>query len=263
MNILIHGNIIKTRKGRRPPPFIPDPSIQWWASSINVKDPIPKGGYWNNGVTPSQTGWGSRLSVGSAYTPNTVIIPNTGIYIPSNGSTVGNSYIGGAGLGTVVPPGTSPLTAMLWMKGTQPNTHYNNSPTGLFHLYNRNLYRGWAILLNNRTGKIEIWIAGLYSRSAYFVCADDLNSDQQWHHVALTRSGATVKVYIDGVLKETRSTSGGTANISSVAHLGICSNIYLLTNIICFKGYMDDMRYYTRALSLEEIVKIYEWKRGN
>src|SRR5262245_32520730 len=66
-------------------------------------------------------------------------------------------------------------------------------------------------------------------------------NDNSWHHFAITRSGATVSIYIDGVLDTAASTSG-TIDVSDTAGslelgtigFGHCARYYI--------GLIDEFR---------------------
>ena len=69
----------------------------------------------------------------------------------------------------------------------------------------------------------------------------------QWVHVAGTRSGSTVKVYIDGVLEGT-GTNADTGSNALWAGIG-----HKPTSGFYFNGLLDDVRMYDHALSAGEI----------
>jgi len=80
-------------------------------------------------------------------------------------------------------------------------------------------------------------------------------NDNVFHHVALVRQGATVSIYIDGVLDA--STSGGTANVDSgtdlIAGRSACTGV---DGTSFFTGLLDELTLMSRALSVSEIQAI-------
>jgi len=68
----------------------------------------------------------------------------------------------------------------------------------------------------------------------------------QWVHVAGTRSGSTVKVYIDGVLEGTATNSRSGATAYSISYIGG-------GGVDTLNGLIDDIRYYDHALSASEV----------
>lgn len=79
-------------------------------------------------------------------------------------------------------------------------------------------------------------------------------SNQRWHHLAVTKSGTSVKFYVDGVLKSAQSCEAEIL-MASPGKLLIGANIADWNAF--FKGIMDDLRIYNRALSNEEIKSIF------
>ncbi|MBI2624650.1 hypothetical protein HYW67_04185 [Candidatus Parcubacteria bacterium] len=75
----------------------------------------------------------------------------------------------------------------------------------------------------------------------------------QWQHIAVTKSGGTVKVYVDGAERLARNFGGSIGSTGSILHIGCyaggaaCSSSY-------FAGRVDDVRIYNRALAPTEII---------
>lgn len=63
--------------------------------------------------------------------------------------------------------------------------------------------------------------------------ADALNT---WHHVAVSRSGSTVRMYVNGVQVATTTDSGNIGSSSSPLRIGTD------TEFVMFAGYIDDLR---------------------
>ena len=75
--------------------------------------------------------------------------------------------------------------------------------------------------------------------------------DTDWHHVAMTYDGSMMKLYLDGLL---RTYTANTGNLQSSA-----GDVYIgkETPINPFKGTIDEMLVYDRALTDSEILQIY------
>ena len=58
-------------------------------------------------------------------------------------------------------------------------------------------------------------------------------SDNQWHYIAISRSGSTVRLYLNGTLASTGTSSG---NLTSAIDTFVASDYYEMT------GYIDDLR---------------------
>ncbi len=76
-------------------------------------------------------------------------------------------------------------------------------------------------------------------------------SDDAWHHLVGLRAGSTVKLYSDGVLVSSGTLAGNVSNVNSfwVGDDG--------TGLRNFKGEIDEVRTYNRALSEDEISQLY------
>ena len=104
---------------------------------------------------------------------------------------------------------------------------------------------------------------------SFVICGDDATNfsglessiainDGIFHHVALMRQGATLSLYLDGVLNESVNTPG-IANINNASDL-------LVGQSICnfyggpqpFSGALDELAVFNRALSSSEIAALYD-----
>ena len=72
-----------------------------------------------------------------------------------------------------------------------------------------------------------------------------------WYHIVLTHSGTTSKLYVNGVLEETKTTKSFTPAVTyPIDRIGA-------EDVKYHKGQMDDLRVYDRELSVSEIKTIY------
>jgi hypothetical protein len=78
----------------------------------------------------------------------------------------------------------------------------------------------------------------------------DVNVEQKWHHLAAVYDGNNVELYVDGVnrLTSNKSTSTGAGGLS----IGADDE-----GISGFKGAVDDVRIYNRALSTSDVRNLY------
>lgn len=79
----------------------------------------------------------------------------------------------------------------------------------------------------------------------------------EWHHIALTRSGNTFIKYLDGVNAGTFSSSSTIDDAGYALTIGDSA----VTLVEQFKGALDDVRIYDRALSADEITRLYNLGR--
>jgi hypothetical protein len=95
---------------------------------------------------------------------------------------------------------------------------------------------GATILLNNNSnnGQITVYIGSTVSNFASTVTG--LNNGA-WHQVALTRSGSTLRLFVDGVLQNTGTYSGTLTTSSGTTRVG---NSYYSSRF--FGGYISNFR---------------------
>jgi hypothetical protein len=94
---------------------------------------------------------------------------------------------------------------------------------------------GFSLLINNNSatgGQVALYCGGLVVSSSSGDWSDD-----QWHHIAVSRSGSTVRLYLDGSLASTGSSS---SSFSSSSALYVAyNNQFSPRNVV---GYIDDLR---------------------
>ena len=89
-------------------------------------------------------------------------------------------------------------------------------------------------------------VAGTYN-------AGDQN-DGNWHHIVLTNDGSNSKLYIDGSLDRTDSSSGWNTLGSQDIHLGFIQRSPIVN---WFDGKIDQVRIFNKALSSSEVATLY------
>jgi hypothetical protein len=104
-------------------------------------------------------------------------------------------------------------------------------------------------------GKPSFYVIDGFNYS-HAISPETINADQ-WYHVAVTNDGSTLKLYVNGLLKASVSSSGFTG-VNQNAYIGCVPAINLYYN-----GLIDDVRIYDRALYAEEIQQVYESRDYN
>ena len=135
---------------------------------------------------------------------------------------------------------TLPLSVSLWVhQATTPSTFGY-----LFSLYNGNLGNG-LFLGTTSTGKVRFRI-----NSSQSIEADITNNT--WTLVTAVYDGAAIRLYINGALAASTNTTGTIQNLLP-AEIGREAS----QGIAHFNGAMDDFRFYGRALTAQEALRLY------
>jgi len=146
---------------------------------------------------------------------------------------------------------TGDITILAWIKrrsfGT-PQTIVDKQKTGNDYTEPyRLIFEGW-----DNTLRFQLGGGGTSWNSFVFGAITDNN----WHHIAVTIEGVSVKGYIDGVQSGTTQTFSGTRQSSNLPFL-----IGKQKDGFYFNGVIDEVRIYNRALSADEIRMHYNQKK--
>jgi hypothetical protein len=116
----------------------------------------------------------------------------------------------------------------------------------------------YAIFKNN-TGGFECDMDDNSTDTTYTSTANSYNDDN-WHHIVCIRDGNVARMYIDGIAEPSYDITGlGNLNDAGSARIGALSQNGTLSNQ--FRGEIDEVRFYNRALSAQEIKALYNQGR--
>jgi len=133
--------------------------------------------------------------------------------------------------------GANPFTIETWIRtGVTSNTRLDVAALG----HNTTLNQSAFLFIEN--GKLAFDTSG----SADVIGTSAIN-DQQWHHVAVTRDGTTIKLYVDGVLETTGSVPSFTVP-TATSRIGSPTGV---DNF--FRGEMNDFRIWNDVRTEAEI----------
>ncbi len=74
-----------------------------------------------------------------------------------------------------------------------------------------------------------------------------------WHHVVMTRTGTTMRIYLNGALSATTTIASTDLNNTSNIFIGVHGS----TSIQHYSGKMDNLRLYNRAITAQEVTDLY------
>ncbi|MFN8430714.1 MAG: YCF48-related protein [Spirosomataceae bacterium] len=147
--------------------------------------------------------------------------------------------------------GNSPRAISVWVKTTQNNIH--------------NYWISWGSNLANRASTIGNYYDGIlginylgyltYSNDTFIT--NSTHFDNNWHNVVVSSDGFKTKLFIDGILKNSRYTTYNTgSDYSLFIGCSILQNAY-------FTGILDDIKIYKRHLFDEEVLEQYNLEKPN
>jgi hypothetical protein len=141
---------------------------------------------------------------------------------------------------------TSSMTLAFWVKPAS-NITYDWT-----RLMEKSYPTGYYIGSGTGTNDISYWLNG----NEVFDTADNVLSVGTWKHVAVTFDDTSneVVLYIDGNSHTVTSYTGTITGNTNALQFTESGNR-------CFNGVMDEIRIYTRALSAEEIKRLYNMGR--
>ncbi|MBI4159563.1 carbohydrate binding domain-containing protein [Candidatus Wolfebacteria bacterium] len=147
------------------------------------------------------------------------------------------------------------FTVAAWVKSTMPAV-LNKYPIFVAKDNDAGGSRqAYVMSLHQSTG--TLWFFQIYvSGTGYSVNGRTNIADGNWHFVVGVRQGSTLYSYEDGTLAN--SAAGSSGSISNATSLGIGLDIGNDSSNCCeYSGQVDDVRVYNRALSAEEIKRLY------
>ena len=179
----------------------------------------------------------------------------TGAVLTDNGY-IGNAYLFDEGIGDGINmsssiSGDTTVTGTVWFKTNSCTT--GTSPLPILNLNNDGTSKGFLIGIKDcNNGKISILIQDV----AWGTNSPISYNDDTWHFAVIIRSGISYSAYIDGSNSpvSTLTNAGGTFG----AENRIGSRQISTTS---FKGTLDEVNIYDRALTSDEMQYLYEQTR--
>jgi prepilin-type N-terminal cleavage/methylation domain-containing protein len=142
---------------------------------------------------------------------------------------------------------TSDLTVAAWVNNTNADTVFRNIITKFGGCSNAS---ATYLLAKTTAGKLQFVVGGVITTAT----STPALNDGAWHHVAARISGTTITLYVDGVADSTTgTTSARPSNPSTQTWIG---DIQPCPGTTSWKGLLDDVRIYNRALSTSEVSQL-------
>ncbi|MDP7011585.1 MAG: PQQ-binding-like beta-propeller repeat protein, partial [Verrucomicrobiota bacterium] len=109
----------------------------------------------------------------------------------------------------------------------------------------------------NQTGNLRSYAEEDGDSKAKFI-TDNEYDDSNWHHAVFTRKGSSAAIYVDGGLLETKSGTTKSGDLGTNDFWFIGQNGL---NADWFRGNLDDIRLYNRALSAAEVAQLHSLEK--
>lgn len=204
-------------------PCFPAPSgiVAWWQAESNTLDYVGL----NDGV------WVGSPSYASGEVQLAFNLTGTN-YVQITNSAAMNQF-------------TNAMTIELWMKSGTTN---NNTDWRSFIAKGNNAWR-----LMGTTFAKTTYVAFSGASPSDLTGTIEVN-DGQWHHIAATYDGSVMALYVDGQLDVSQSATGSINQNTQPVDIGSDSNA---PGDYRFKGEIDEVSLYNRALTPCEIQSIY------
>jgi len=140
------------------------------------------------------------------------------------------------------------ITITIWIKPIVPTNGSQNTIIGeSFHSYELFIQAGTSTLKYNHN------IGGTNENVAYTLPTSNI-----WYHAAVTYDGANLKLYVDGILRDTEAATG---DLVSYSGWDLQIGRYL-TGISFYNGSMDELYIWNESASASDIWKLYYESKG-
>ncbi len=112
----------------------------------------------------------------------------------------------------------------------------------------------YELALTKQSGEAMKAFGNWNQGSGHAVKTNTTINTYQWYHLVFTYDGSISKIYLDGLLENSKATSGSIHTSSkplTIGHHRVKSQRY-------FKGLIDDVMIFNRAISEEEVQQLYQ-----
>jgi hypothetical protein len=213
--------------------------IGWWKLDETSSPAVDSSSSGNNGT------WVGSPSAGTPC-PNILF------------SNLQSILLNGSSQDITVNPSLSTKTE--WSISAWINTTKSGDATNYNYIYSEQLFAAAnpIMVLNTYNGTNNV--ARLYVRNAAGTAATasgtTVVNDGNWHHIVGTRSENNFCIYVDGDPEGSSSVSLGSITVDR-AKIGRRADYSGITTYHYFLGNIDDLRIYSRCLTLTEIANLY------
>ncbi len=145
---------------------------------------------------------------------------------------------------------TSDFTVSFYFRPTPQNSQQNASQLIMAKQDSCNLTHAFWVRYNDKFGRISSGISENDTLLANVTA--ELDKNACWQYITLTRSNTRYSLYVNGILRDSR-TSAARIDLFNMTPLVIGDPVCPLD--LEFKGAFDELRFHSKALSVDEIKK--------
>jgi RHS repeat-associated protein len=212
-----------------------------------------------NGKNPATTYW--KLDEGSGSYAYDSISTKTGTITGASWTTQGKfgkalSFDGNGDYVTFSSTAinTNSATISLWFK-TSANFSSNYGSQGFLLNAASNIFQSYLTLCGNGSSPYSL-IGETDVQNDYYLSTSGIVPVGQWNHVVVVFQNKIAYTYLNGTLVDTRTITYSALTITRMGgNTGSGYNTY-------FNGIIDDVRFYTKALSAQNVTDIYNNTEG-
>jgi len=237
---LYNAGAVNTTIGASPKTVFSNSLVSYWTFDGQNTN-------WNTNTTADTSGNGNTGTLVNMSTTTSPVIGKMGQALSFNGV---NQYVYATGGATNKNSQAGTLSA--WVK---LNTIGGTIQT-IYAMKTAHSYRGVAFFVNT-DGRLGYWIR-IGSNPVYLYSSSALSAGT-WYYVTLVQNGTTGGTfYINGVSNGSIANTGWFGDlVDPYTYDRIGYGGYTSDSLGYFKGAIDDMRIYNRALSAKEIKQLY------
>ena len=170
-----------------------------------------------------------------------------------------NGLNNGSEINTNYTTGDTALTHSIWMNQSGMSAGGFNVVLGRYWDGNTPLHLGYYMWTNTTTVNWRVFFGGVGGTTSQHVEASGTITQNKWHHIVATwTDGTGAKLYIDGSLAQSVSSSE-TRNKNGIA-LALGAFGHNRSNQANFKGLLDTHRYFNSELTSTQVTQLFNEK---
>ena len=222
---------LKVEIGDGPTPWCPNSSDTLATTmGLNSTTEYDCSGFCNNGTRTGTFTWTSdtpKYNVSQYFNGSSYILTDSGTF----------SWFG-----------FDKCTVAVWMKPTSTPSSW----AGTFGIAHNNSAGNKSFVIGNYGGTFTVQSAN----GNWVNIQSSTLPVNEWHHCVATLDGTTIKMYFDGELVNTYTTSWGSTTVASDTRVQVGNDLPGSDEI--YQGYYSDARIYATALSADDVKSLYQ-----